>query len=180
MIDLQTFFASYTIEAFRLEILPQYRVNGEWENFQEYLSSGKIIADPGLGDYLRNTAQKINQGARHIRARVLDTPMNDYQRFETHVGYIPSAALGTDFYFIERANFKTMLHNELGGNFAATDFWLFDKKDLVLMRYDEEGRFIGAELCADPKILQACLILRQCLMIDGYDLDTLLDAHPEI
>lgn len=178
--DLASLFANHTIEAFRLEILPQYHVAGEWDNFQEYLTSGKLIADPDLVDYLRAAALKMRDGVKHIRARVVDTPLNDYQRFEIGIGYIPSAALGTEFFFMERANFETMLRNEFGGNFPAQDFWLFDKKDLAVMHYDEQGRFTGFEIVTNPKVIQACLILRQCMMIDGYDLDTLLDAHPDL
>lgn len=32
------------------------------------------------------------------------------------------------------------------------DFWLFDERDLILMRYDPDGRYLGAERATDPDL----------------------------
>ena len=48
MDELSRLFEEYRTEAFRLELLPQYKVEGEWENFEIFLSTGNIIQDNDL------------------------------------------------------------------------------------------------------------------------------------
>lgn len=180
MIDIQDLFATYQTEAFRLEILPQYQLDNEWSNFQRYITDDHLSAPEGLRERLIAIAEKTATGAQYLHARVIDTPIALYQRFQVLTQLIPAAALGADIRFIERENFLTLLHNEFGGNFEAQDFWLFDKTHLVVVHHDEEGRFERFEAVTDPKIVQACIILRQCLLIDCFDMDALLEAYPDL
>lgn len=79
------FLNNYEEEAFRLEILPTYDVSHESEDFKDFLEHKKISINKDLKEYIDIHSSKILQGKRHIRARVIPSPLTDYFRYETNV-----------------------------------------------------------------------------------------------
>jgi hypothetical protein len=75
--------SGYSREAFRLETLSVYDVSQERETFDVFLKTGEIIQNQKLMDYIQEHAEKISQGKKHIRGRVMPNPMTDYFIYET-------------------------------------------------------------------------------------------------
>ena len=169
MSEIGRLFKTYQFEAFRLETLPQYKVPGEWENFQKYLKTGEVISDTGLIEYNSDAKEMIKKGRSHIRARVIPNPISNYFIFETKVGYKPQLELGFDFYFIKDSLFK----NKSFANIQ--DFWLFDKKILLLMSYDDEGQFVSAEISDNENKIRDCIEIRNYFIDNGKPLSYIID-----
>jgi len=176
MDELSRLFEEYRTEAFRLELLPQYKVEGEWENFEIFLSTGNIIQDNDLKEYLKDVDFKITAGAKHIRARVLENPPNSYQIFETQVGYIPSYKLGTELYFINRSDFEEVIRTYFKDCSKIKDFWLFDNKDVVFFNYDNQGQWLGYEI-GSKEDLKMCVKLKSLIIERSFDLMFFLEKN---
>jgi hypothetical protein len=169
--DLQTLFENYQEEAFRLEILPQYKVEGEWEAFLEYKATGKILPDPEFESFVRDVSQKINSGAKHVRCRVLDNPLTDYEKFEIETGYKPLRDAGAEVLQIAREQFDTLLSKVSSPGFSPMDFWLFDNKTLVIMTYDKGGEWKGFEAVTDTKTVSNYILLKNRLLAESVSLN---------
>jgi len=82
-------------------------------------------------------------GRRFSRVRVVDLPMSDYNRFAFAVARHNIAA-GEDIRYLHRAR-ATGLPDH--------DYWLFDSRTLVVMRFDDTDRFVGGEVTSDPAVI---------------------------
>lgn len=145
MPDFASLFSTYSKEAFRLEMLPEYNVSGEWENFQHYLQTGVVLPNTDFQEYLEKVRTKVRDGAKHTRLRVVEQPLIPYQIFEIKMGYIPISQVGGFISLIERNVFVEVAQNwqNLG------DFWLFDDRIAAKMQYDGEGKWLGADVISD-------------------------------
>ena len=161
--DIASLFANYRSEAFRLETLPVYNVQSEREAVSHFKKTGQIIRDDSLIDYLNEAGDKIKQGARHVRVRVIDDPLPDYQRFEIKAGYEPLAQKGGEIFGIARADFNDLISGENLG-----DFWLFDQAYLLLMHYDESGDIRNRQIVTDVDIVENYKLWRDRLLNAAY------------
>jgi len=93
-------------------------------------------------------------GKRMQRVRVVDEPLGDYLRFE-FAFYPDTIEAGEDIRILDRRTAEA-------AGLPAHDYWLFDSSRLALMRYDAEGRFLGAELVEDP-----VMVVRHCYWRDA-------------
>ncbi len=168
-------FSTYKHEAFRLETLPFYKVKGEWASYQEYLETGKIIQDISIIKYISESKQMIEKGRRHLRARIIPNPLNDYFIFETLVGYLPQSRVGFEFFFVEEKNALTKSVED--GNIK--DFWLFDKSTLLLMSYNTEGEFLKAEISNDKDLISKCIQIRDSFVSNGESLNYILEKYAD-
>jgi hypothetical protein len=175
MNDLETLFKNYQREAFRFELLPEYSVENELEDFEEFKRSGKFSIDEDTQEYLNAVEAKIKAGARHIRSRVLDDPLNDYQKFEIVTGYLSSSVLGTEFYFVDRADFLTSPFGTIG----LKDFWLFDDASVAFLMYTPNGEFSGFRI-GNAEEIAKCIELKEWIIINSYNLEQLLKRYPRL
>lgn len=143
--DFNQLFASFLHTAFRLETLQIYRVGGLDERFEAFLA-GEPMAPrtPETSPWLRQVADNAAAGRRTYRVHVVDRPLSDYVRYELD-SYKANVACGEDVYIADRN-----AHPDLAP--LHEDFWLLDDRDLILMRYDEEGHWLGAERAADEDL----------------------------
>lgn len=176
MNPLAHFLSTYTQEAFRLETLPQYHVPGEWEAFQEYKVSGKLELTDDFKEYLKLQGEKVMKGARNIRARVIPAS-TEYFIFETKYGYIPQAAFGFELNFIGHQKYRKLIDKHFSKYHTFKDFWLFDRKDLVEMGYDETGHFLGAVQVVDKQKIHDALRLREFFIPESQGLSYVLDTY---
>jgi hypothetical protein len=172
MPDLQELLLNYTFEAFRLETLPQYIVDGEWETFMHFKETGIIQQDDDFLEYVNDVKKNIEAGKRHIRTRVTPIPLNDYTIFETKTGYIPLSLIGTEINFITKENFDKIINSAQN---KIKDFWLFDKSILVFMDYDDKGRYLGNEMVKDNSLVDQYLHIRNELVNNAITLSNILD-----
>jgi hypothetical protein len=84
---------------------------------------------------------------------VVDVPLSEYVRFEL-VTYTESQEAGEEIRIAERKADPAL-------DYLRRDFWLFDAKTpqpfAALMEYDEQGRYLGAEVTSDPEAIKACV-----------------------
>lgn len=176
MQTVEQLFAGYQQEAFRLELLPEYKVSGEWEDFVEYKKSGIIKQNPDLIDYLNAAQAKIDAGKRHIRTRIIPSPITEYVIFEAKIGYIPQSKVGFELNFLEKIDYDNVLKTNFS-NIEFSDFWLFDKQHLVVMKYDSEGKFLSAEVNTDQDLINNCIRLRNLLPEHSHSLSYFIDKY---
>jgi len=131
------FFDSFEQDAFRLETLPVYRVEGESDDFERYLATG----DPGISedepwfDRVRN----YRESGRWIgRVHVITRPLTDYLRFE-FAFQLHSVQAGEDVRVLD-------LTHRTNPGLPEHDYWMFDESKVVRMDYEADGTQIGREL----------------------------------
>lgn len=54
------------------------------------------------------------------------------------------------------------------------DFWLFDDTIVVLMNYDSEGRYLGAQMVLDPSVIQEFVAAKQALIASSVPYEAAL------
>jgi hypothetical protein len=85
------------------------------------------------------------EGRRFARVRVVSTPLTDYSRFGVFCsGYTTKA--GEDIRYLTR---------DKAAGLPDYDYWLFDSRKLVRMRFDEDENFLGGEVIEDAAVIVA-------------------------
>ena len=77
------------------------------------------------------------------RVHVVAEPLSDYMRFELSWSYDENVRAGEAIYIIP------VKEDEWPAELVHHDYWLFDSCRLVVMRYDDEGVLLGADLIDD-------------------------------
>ena len=131
-------------ECFRLQLLGTYLVDDEKEAFGKFLREGKIstVLYP---DFLNMIKKKNLQGVRYATLNVVDMPLTPYMRFLIDF-YKQTQERGHEVYMLERGKAKVPL--------GTTDFWMFDEKTALPVRYDNDGNWLGfgAQITNSEKI----------------------------
>ena len=84
--------------------------------------------------------QAATEGRQFSRVRVVSFPLTDYIRFGMWVaGYTCEA--GDDIRYTTR---------EQAAGLPDYDYWLFDSRKLLKMRFTDDDRFLGGEVIEDP------------------------------
>jgi hypothetical protein len=144
--DFDALFDSFHSTVVRLETLPAYSVGGAEAQRLAAFRAGEprpersVRTDP----WLARIALTTIDGKSWSRVRIVDSPPTEYQRYQ-FASYRESQAVGERVSVIERADAR----------YDGPDFWLFDAGTpharAVVMRYDDTGRWLGAELVTDPE-----------------------------
>jgi len=131
------FFDSYRREAFRLETLPEYKVDSERSEYEHFLATGRLnIADDD--PWLMRVRHFRQTGRRIGRVHVISRPLTDYLRYEFAV-YRYTVAAGEDVRILD-------LTDQPNPGLPTEDFWLFDDTAIVRMDYSPDGTQQGREL----------------------------------
>lgn len=134
------FFNSFTRDAFRLETLPVYNVSSEQDEYENFLSTGRLNI-PGDDPWLVRVRRFREAGRRIGRVHVIVRPLTDYLRYEFAV-YRHTVAAGEDVRILD-------LTDQPDPGLPDQDFWLFDDTAVVRMDYDTDGTQVGRELLED-------------------------------
>jgi hypothetical protein len=134
-------FSGFEHTAYRLEVRRSYGVAEEDEPFRRFLA-GDEPGDEWLRPWLELMAGQTGMGKRVERVRVVDDPPSDYLRFEIANTCLNIEA-GEDIRYLPRDMAQRMRLPEY-------DYWIFDSRFLVLLRFDDSDRFLGFERSADP------------------------------
>ena len=130
----------FTRHAFRLETLAVYDVPSDGEDVERYLR-GEPGPDPARkGPWLERLRRERREGKRRQRVHVVRSPLSDYLRYECEWGYLPNVAAGEEVWILDLAE------RPAPAGLVDHDFWLLDDEHVVRMHYDDQGRFIGAEV----------------------------------
>jgi hypothetical protein len=127
MPDLAWWLQNFERSAFRLETLPEYNVQQEAEMLARF-KRGEPVDLPDDHPWLERVRHHCRAGKLMRRIRVVSYPLTDYLRMEMS-WYPKSVSAGEDIRITEV---------QLSG-----DFWLFDERTVVVLHYDNEGRFTG-------------------------------------
>jgi hypothetical protein len=136
---------------FRLETLDAYEVASDGNDYGRYLRGEPEPDQERKGAWLRNLEAENSRGLRRSRVHVLETPLRDpYLRYEVEWGYLPNVAAGEDVRILDLSE-ANLTAEERDLLLAVGDYWMLnDGEQVVLMRYDNGGQFVGAELVEDP------------------------------
>jgi hypothetical protein len=134
MSDLAQLLETFRSSAFRLETLQAYNVAQEAEMIAAF-KSGETVKLPDDHPWLKRVREATITGRQMQRVRIVSYPLSEYVRFEMSL-YPHSLASGEDIRIAEACP-------ELAA--CNRDFWLFDDSIAVVLQYDNDGRFLGAE-----------------------------------
>jgi hypothetical protein len=142
--DFGALFERFERSAFRLEARDRYDVPDEQEDLTAFLNGQKPTPKtPDNDSWLALVARATASGRSIVRVRIVGRPLTEYTRFE-FAAYPENIAAGEEIRVVERGS----LHG-IDTTWADDDFWIFDDETVALLRYDDEGRFLGAERVSD-------------------------------
>lgn len=145
--EFDALFDSFERTAFRWEGLPAYDVGGAEAVRIEAMRTGRPVPERSVrtDPWLARIAVTTVAGKDWRRVRVVDDPLTEYERFELNA-YVEAQVAGDQNFIVTRGTIP-----------EGPDFWLFDSGTAqargVLMRYDEAGHWLGAELTTDLTLL---------------------------
>jgi len=165
--DLGELLSSFQRSAFRLETLDRYTIPGEEAWLEAFRCDGSIPdLTPETYPWLKLVADATAAGRAVQRIHIVGQPPSEYVRWELGM-YRLLAAAGEDIRIADRGR-----HPELGD--LGPDFWLFDGAIAAVMRYDPEGRYLGAEVADDaaPYLAQRDLALSRSVSLAAFHATT--------
>ena len=171
---IENLFGRIRKEAFRLELLDCYHIEGEWEQFQQFKNSVKTVADEETENFCEIISQYDSEGKKIVRVHVIPKKLTDYLRFEIETGYIPQLRAGARIYLIHRETYSHLLQQDYNPN----DFWLFDNSIIIELEYDKEGHFLKERAIKDEKTIKEYITLKEKLIDNAIPLEDWLRNNP--
>jgi hypothetical protein len=151
---------------FRLELLQEYRVEAELERFHAF-REGRPMPPRKSTAWLDHIRESVSAGKRWQRVHVVSRPLSTYLWFEL-AGYQETAALGYETLIAEWAGNPQL--QEL-----VQDFYLLDDEVAILMRYDNDGRYLGSWRTSDRQVVTTCRRHRELALAAAMPLHDYLD-----
>lgn len=152
---------------FRLETLQLYSVGYEDEGQAQFQRTGQVDETPTA--WQRMIRKHTEAGRRLQRVHIIEEPLTDYLRYELAI-YALNHRAGEDIRLIPApaGRWPERLPR-------ATDFWLFDDREVWDMHYDNAGRFLAATRCQSGEHLERCrqwqaTALSQAVPLQAYEL----------
>lgn len=161
-------FSTFESSAFRLETRQQYLVDEEADLVRAFQEGRPAPPSTAMEEWLALIRANTAAGKRMYRVHVLEEPLSEYVRWELST-YPANAAAGEQIFIADRDR-----HTDLGD--LREDFWLFDDLDLVVMRYDDEGRWLGVALRPESD-LDRYLQMREVALAHAVPLADYLTRH---
>jgi hypothetical protein len=136
MPDLVWWLENFKESAFRLETLPAYSIPEEADMLAAFRRGENVqLSEDHPWPPLVRT--QCGAGKTMLRVRVVSQPLTVYERFELSL-YPHSIAVGEQIHIAQR--------DVMPGSHVTTDFWLFDNESVYLLRYDDNGKFLGVDI----------------------------------
>lgn len=134
---------SFERSAFRLETLPEYRVESERGRMELFLSGAP--KPPGYGAGWHERLREYRADAKSVqRVRIVRQPLTDYQRRQFAWAYPGNSEAGEEIRVLD-------LSTTTDPGLPSYDFWMFDDQIVIHMHYADDGTQIGRErLTGDP------------------------------
>jgi hypothetical protein len=137
--DFDRLFRTFEREAFRLETLDDYSQSGGVDAYRAFLAGEPQPESYKSAGWVTTVRNATEAGKRMYRVHVVNRPLTDYLRFELGWGYVRNQEAGEEFHILD----ITEQPNPLAD---VPDFWMFDESSVVSMRYDDGGKFLGADI----------------------------------
>lgn len=142
--DLYRMFHMFGESTFRLETLPVYREPSEAAEIAHFQATGRIRVEAESRPWLGMLAGHAAAGRSMRRVHLVRQPLTDYLRFEFAFQQ-HSVAAGEDIRVVDLGE-----HPDLAA--LDTDFWLFDNRVPIRMRYEADGALIGPERAPNDEL----------------------------
>src|SRR5690349_10864917 len=127
-------------DLFRLETLETYAVASDDGDFERYMKGEDAPEALTKGPWLAQLRQEVADGKRTQRLHVVTSPLSKYLRYECEWGYVYNEQAGEEIRILDLT--EVGWHAEL----LAVDFFLVEDEWLLMMHYDEDGHFLGADV----------------------------------
>ena len=140
--EFAALFTGFEHTAYRLERLPWYGVGYEDASFRAWRAGTPMRHDPERDAWTGMVTAAVTAGKVFQRVHLVGD-LTEYLRYEFEYWYAANAAAGDDV---------RIWPEPPGGwpeGLPPWDYWLFDSRDLWVMRYDETCRFMAAEQVDD-------------------------------
>jgi hypothetical protein len=143
-------FTGFEHTAYRLETLQVYDVGYEDESFRRFLVGKADPPDQAKDEWTTMIRGAVRAGKVMQRVHVIVEPLTDYLRYEIGWSYGPNVEAGEDIRILPAPSWGSV-------DLPTEDYWLFDSRDLWVMKYDADGRFLFTVKVADPaEIVRHC------------------------
>jgi hypothetical protein len=137
--DLMDYLKSAKKSLFRFEYLQEFKA-GEDGNIDQWRKTGEI--DENLFKEWWNFLEgKHKEGVITQRVRRIMYPLNEYTQWELQTHKL-SIQHGDDIRKITDDEFHKL-------NICATDFWFIDDSVVLIMKYSNEGKYLGFSIESD-------------------------------
>jgi hypothetical protein len=140
--EFDQLFTTFEHTAFRLEVRDRYDAPYSADSVREFLAGEADQPDDRAWfkpwvDFIR---QVKAAGKRFERVRVVTVPLSDYSRYSLWSSQTNNKA-GEDIRYLARDQAEGLPDH---------DYWLFDSRTLAWMHFDDDDRFVGAEIIDEP------------------------------
>ena len=169
----EEFFDCFRRSAWRLEALPAYGTAESDPSFAAYLRAGQLTPleeRPPKQAWMAAVRAAVAAGKHLGRVHVLGRPLSPYLEYELAT-YTENVAAGEDVRIADRDE-----HPELAP--LTRDFWLLDDETpapaVLLMDYDDAGRFVSLERTRHPAVVAQCRRQRDLAIACSVPLDEFL------
>ncbi|MFE4457200.1 DUF6879 family protein [Nocardia tengchongensis] len=139
-------------EAFHLELKDDYESPAGDEPYRNWLAGGPADDYAWFQGWLTLVRDFIARGAVMRRVRVVTVPLTDYQRWMLEITE-KNVDAGEQVRYLPR-------HLADSGRLTTDDWWLLDDETVVFTTFEEDGRFAGAAVTHDPRIVAYCQEVR--------------------
>lgn len=159
-------------QLFRMEVLPEYEVTSDGEDFQRWLEGATEPTWSRKQPWLDTLRRERENGQISRRVRILSEQVTDYERYACYFGYRYNGEY-EDIRVLRRGE------HEIPTDLIERDFWIIGDAIVVTMYYHEHGRFEGAEV-ADPGELGGHLRTRDRAWSVAEPFAAWWARHPEL
>ena len=138
--ELDEFFAAHFHHtAFRLEVRDHYAVASDGGDFARYLAGEDLPDAARKNAWLDELRADAAAGKRWQWVHVVHGPLSDYLRYSFEWGYAINIHAGAEVRVLDLAERPRPV------GIPDEEFWLLDGRAVLIMHYDDAGRFLGAE-----------------------------------
>lgn len=143
--EFNRLFTGFEHTAYRLETLQCYDVSYEEDSYVAFLAGHPMPSDAAKDEWTAMVKDAVDGGKSFRRVHVVSEPLTDYLRYEIEWSYEPNVAAGEDVRILPGKPGALGLPDH--------DYWLFDSRDLWVMKYDSDGRFLYTEYVDEPAVI---------------------------
>lgn len=128
---------------FRMETLPAYAVTSDGDDFHRWQAGEREPSMDRIQPWLDKLRAERDAGKVRSRVRLLSAELTPYEVYSIQWGYSLTSPAGEDIRVLRAGE------HDLPINLVAQDFWVVEGLEVLVMRYDTGGGFLGAEPVTD-------------------------------
>lgn len=136
--DLDPYFDLARRDIFRMEVLPEYRVDSEKPQFRAYMAGEPYDISREPTPWQSYIRARVSGGITWRKVHVLGPELTHYERWECEWSFPATGRHGQRAHILDRAEADRI-------GLPPYDWWMFDEATVLRFHYDDTGVFAGAE-----------------------------------